>query len=248
MIPTNRAEFEQRILNDLGEPVIKINLAPIQLENAIDDAIAYWSEFHVDAQERTFIKHVITQDDIDNGYIQLPSQIMAVYKVIDPRAYMSNSSWMSAQYEMVRDTMLNAASGAQFNLSSFVVAKMYLEQISDILAPAPQFDFRYLRGRLHIFDDMRTMWAVGQTAVIDAQGFIYGGNSTDIYKDKTLRKLAAAYCKKHWGQNLKKFSGVTLPSGTQLNGDAIYADAVQEIADMEQYISEQGEPLGIIIL
>ena len=245
MIPTTRAEFEQRILNDLGEPVIKVNLAPIQIENAVDDAIAYWSEFHVDAQERTLIKHTITQDDLDNGYIQLPSQIMAVYKVYDPRGYVSSTTWMSAEYELIRDTMQSAA-GA-FNLSSYAVTKMYLEEISATLAPAPQFDFRYLRGRLHIFDDMKTMWRVGDIAVIDCQGFIYASGSNSIYKDKTLRKLAAAYAKKHWGQNLKKFSGVTLPSGVMLNGDAIYNDALQEIAEMEEYISEQGEPLGIII-
>ena len=65
MIPTTRAEFEQRILNDLGEPVIKVDIVPIQLENAVDDAIAYWSEFHSDASERTFVKIQITQQDID---------------------------------------------------------------------------------------------------------------------------------------------------------------------------------------
>ena len=32
-----------------------------------------------------------------------------------------------------------------------------------------------------------------------------------------------------------------------LNGDAIYNDALQELAEMEEYISEQGEPLGIIV-
>ena len=246
MIPTTRAEFEQRILHDLGEPVIKINIAPIQLENAVDDAIAYWSEFHIDAQERSLIKHTITQDDLDNGYIQLPSQIQAVFKVLDPRAYMSGASWMSAEYEMVRDTMLGAA-GA-FDLSSYVVTKTYLAEMSATLAPAPQFDFRYLRGKLRIFDNMNEMWKVGSIAVIDCQGFIYGQSDNSVYKDKTLRKLAAAYTKKHWGQNLKKFSGVTLPSGVTLNGDQIYSDALAEISELEAYISEQGEPFGLITM
>ena len=245
MIPTTRAEFEQRILNDLGEPVIKVDIAPIQLENAVDDAIAYWSEFHSDASERTFVKIQITQQDIDNGYIQLPSQIFAVYKLYDPRTVMSGSTWMSAEFEMVRDTMLNA--GQAYNLSGYVISKMYLEEMAVNLSPAPQFDFRYLRGRLYIFDEWKAIYRPGDWAVMDCQGFIYNQSENSVYKDKTLRKLAAAYVKKHWGQNLKKFSGVTLPSGIQLNGDAIYADALQEIAEMEEYISEMGEPLGIII-
>ena len=99
MIPTTRAEFEQRILNDLGEPVIKVNLAPIQLENAVDDAIAYWSEFHVDAQERTLIKHTITQDDLDNG-----------------TSNYLHKSWRCIKY-MIRVVMLAPLHGCQLSMN-----------------------------------------------------------------------------------------------------------------------------------
>lgn len=246
MIPTTRSELEQRILQDLGEPVIKVNLAAIQLENAVDDAIAYWSEFHVDAQERSIMKVQVTQTDIDNGYIQLPSQVMAVFKVYNVRGMGSGVSWMSAQFEMIRDTVFNSSSSVQ-NLSGYVISRMYLAEMEQNLAPSPQFDFRYLRGKLHIFDDWKIMYKVGDWILLDVQGFIYGSSPTSIYKDKTLRKLAAAYAKKAWGMNLKKFSGVTLPSGTTLNGDAIYADGVADIQEWEEYISEMGEPLGIIM-
>jgi hypothetical protein len=245
MIPSTRAELEQRILQDLGEPVIKVNLAPIQLENAVDDAIAYWSEFHVDAQERSLIKIQITEQDIENKYVQLPSQIQAVYKVYNPRAFGAGVSWMSAQFEMIRDTVMSAASTQ--NLSAYVISRMYMEEIQHNLAPSPQFDFRYLRGRCYIFEDWNLLYKPGDWLLMDVQGFLYGSAPTAIYKDKTLRKLAAAYAKKSWGQNLKKFSGVTLPSGTTLNGDAIYSDALDEIKEWEDYIGEMGQPLGLII-
>ena len=44
MIPQNKDDLIQRILEDLGYPVIKVNVAQQQLDNAVDDAIAYWQK------------------------------------------------------------------------------------------------------------------------------------------------------------------------------------------------------------
>ena len=51
MIPKNKAELILRIKQDLGEPVIKVNIAKEQLENAVDDAIDYWQQYHNESQE-----------------------------------------------------------------------------------------------------------------------------------------------------------------------------------------------------
>ena len=45
MKPRNRDEFKTRVLSELGEPVIKVNISDEQLDNAVDDAIDFYRDF-----------------------------------------------------------------------------------------------------------------------------------------------------------------------------------------------------------
>lgn len=242
MIPNTRAELKARILENLGHPVIQINVADEQIENCIDDALQFWSEFHHDAQDRSFVKIEITQEHIDNGYVPIPENIFAVLKVINPRDLGSNVSWMSYEYELTRDAIYGSTNG----VSSYVVAMTYLAEMQFNLRSAPQFDFRYHKHQLHIFDRMDRMYSPGDYMIIECMGYLYK-SSYNVWGDKALRRLAVAMTKKQWGTNLKKFTGVTLPSGVSLNGDSIYNDAETDIKEAEDFIMEQQQPLGIIV-
>ena len=56
---------------------------------------------------------------------------------------------------------------------------------------------------------------------------------TDIYNDIWLKKYATALIKRQWGQNLSKFSGVTMLGGVTMNGDTLYSQAQEEIVNLE---------------
>lgn len=243
--PSTKEELQERVLEMLGSPVIQINIAPSQLENAVDDAVEYWSDFHVDGQDNTFIKFELTQADIDNGYVVLPASIFAVLDVIDTSA--TSGNWMNYEYGMMRDTMMSISGNKSCNsggLSSLVIAKSYMADIRSIMNPKAMFDYRYYKNQLHIIGLQK--YKEGDILIAEVMGYLYK-ESFNVWGDRSLRKLAAAYAKKTWGMNLKKFSGVTLPSGLTLNGDAIYSDALQEIEQLEEYIQGQQEPLGIIL-
>lgn len=193
------------------------------------------------------MKIQVTQQDIDNGYVPIPESVMAILDVIDPRTN-SNISWMSFQYELMRDTMLGMSSGGQGDtpVGSYVVARTYLAEIAQQMRPKTQFNYRYYKRRLDILADMSRLYKAGDFMVIEVMGYLYK-DSFNIWGDRALRKLAAAYTKKTWGMNLKKFSGVTLPSGVTLNGESIYADALADIEQAEAYIMSQQEPLSFIM-
>jgi hypothetical protein len=53
-----------------------------------------------------------------------------------------------------------------------------------------------------------------------------------------LKKLATAYIKKQWGNNMKKFAGMQLPGGITMNGQQIFDEAVKEIYDLEKEIRD----------
>ena len=71
MTIASRADFKEYCLRKLGKPVIEINVADEQVEDRIDEAVQKWQEYHFDGSERTYVRHQITQDDIDNTCICL---------------------------------------------------------------------------------------------------------------------------------------------------------------------------------
>ena len=62
--PTTRTEFKEYCLRSLGKPVIEINVDPDQVEDRIDEALQYFSQFHYDGVERVYLKYQLTADDI----------------------------------------------------------------------------------------------------------------------------------------------------------------------------------------
>jgi hypothetical protein len=69
--PSTRQGLIDYCLRNLGHPVIEINVDEDQLEDRVDDALQFFAEYHFDGIERIMLKYVVTQDDINNGYISL---------------------------------------------------------------------------------------------------------------------------------------------------------------------------------
>jgi hypothetical protein len=72
--PTTRAEFKEWCLRKLGKPVIEINVDQDQADDRIEEALAYWADYHFDGVEKTYMKHQVTADDVTNKYITIPEE------------------------------------------------------------------------------------------------------------------------------------------------------------------------------
>ena len=53
-LPTSKQELADWILRRLGAPVINVEIADIQLEDCIDEAVQFYQEYHYDGVERTY--------------------------------------------------------------------------------------------------------------------------------------------------------------------------------------------------
>lgn len=53
-LPNSKQELADYILRKLGAPVINVEIADIQLEDCIDDAVQLYQEYHFDGAERTY--------------------------------------------------------------------------------------------------------------------------------------------------------------------------------------------------
>ena len=63
--PATRENLKQYALRALGKPVIEINVDDDQLEDRIDEAIQYFTQYHYDGVKRTYLKYQYTQADKD---------------------------------------------------------------------------------------------------------------------------------------------------------------------------------------
>ena len=102
---TSRDTLIDYCLRRLGQPVIEINVDTDQVEDRVDDALALYREFHDDATVRIFMKHQITQTDIDNGYIPISSDIPVITRVFPFGHIMSSVNMFDIKYQLMLNSM-----------------------------------------------------------------------------------------------------------------------------------------------
>lgn len=69
-----------------------------------------------------------------------------------------------------------------------------------------------------------------------------------VYGDRWLKEYYKQMVKYQWGQNLSKYSGMTLPGGVTLDGASMMTDAQTELDKLkEQLYTDYSEPLTFFI-
>ena len=63
-LPNSRNTLKEYCLRNLGKPVIDINVDDDQVEDRIDEALQYFSQYHYDGIERMYLKYKVTADDV----------------------------------------------------------------------------------------------------------------------------------------------------------------------------------------
>lgn len=270
MQPSNRQEFIEYCLRQLGAPVLEINISQEQVEDRVDDAIQYFQERHFDGVELTYLKYKITQEDIDRSkgkidpivttttsgnkqyniledrnYIQVPDYIFGVNKIFKFEGTNTLSSNMfSIKYQLFLNDLYFWGST---ELLSYTMVKKYLEDIDWILSSEKPIRFNKRQGRLYIDVDWSTI-STNSYLLIECYRALNPAESPKVWNDSFLKRYAAALIKRQWGTNLIKFRGVKLPGGVELNGDRIYDDAQRELDAIREEMSSSYElpPLDLI--
>ena len=242
MAVTSRATLIDYCKRKLGDPVIEINVDDDQIEDRVDEAIEYYQEYHSDATIKTYLKHLITADDVSNQYITTASDIIHVTKMFPLTSTFANSrNFFDIKYQMMLNDM--------HNLASFVGDLYYYEQMQQYLSllemklnGLPQVHFARRQNRLYIFGDFADEdIKVGDYVVAEVIQTINPQTHTSIYNDKWLKEYTTALIKQQWGANLIKFDGMQLPGGVTLNGRQIYDDATAEIEKLRESVRLEHE-------
>lgn len=229
-IPTTRAEFKEYCLRELGKPVIEINVDDDQVDDRIDQALKYYWDYHFDGTEKVYYKYQITQEDRDNKFVELPENILGavgIFPIGDPS--MSGQDIFNIRYQIALNDLYNLTS---VQLAPYYMAMEHLALITQLLVGQQPIRFNRHTNRLYIDADWGKL-PVGMWIVVEAYSVIDPDEYTDAWGDRWLARYCTALIKKQWGNNMKKFSGMQLPGGIQMNGQQIYEEAVAELKELE---------------
>lgn len=235
--PTTRDELKKYCLRRLGAPVVEINVDEDQVQDRIDDALAFYHDYHYDGTERTFLKHELTATDITNKYIAIPTTVSSIIDVMPLGNNTSVNNIFNAKYQITLNDIQNWT-GYQF--SNFVMSMERVALMQELLVGRQRLRFNRHTDKLYLDADWSTLTA-GEYVIIECYKSMDPETYSQVYGDWWLRKYATALIKKQWGQNLSKFEGMQLPGGVTFNGQQILQDANEEITKLEEeVINNQG--------
>ena len=181
----------------------------------------------------------------NSNYLQVPPSVIGVEKVFHFDGSQSMSSGMfSIKYQLfLNDIYFWGA----MEMLTYNMTRTYLADLEFALTTQKQFRFNQRMDRLYL-DVSWSELTAGDYIVIDCFRTLDPNDYVRVWNDSFLKKYTTALLKRQWGQNLIKFTGVKLPGGVELDGRAIYEDAMKDLEIIREMMSNTYElpPLDMI--
>ena len=230
--PTTRTELKDYCLRRLGNPVIQINVDATQLEDRLDDALQYFQEYHSDAVKRHYVKHEVTQTDINNKYITLTDDLTSVIRVFNMTNNSNGADMFDVSYQLHLNDFFDFRRAQ--DVSTFATYQQHLSMIDDMFNNTHQIRYARHEDRLYIDMDWDEKTTVGDYIIVEAYAIIDPQQHSQVYNDRFLKEYATALFKEQWGMNISKYDGIQLPGGVTMNGQQILTSAQEEIQRLEE--------------
>lgn len=239
-IPNTRELFKDYILRKIGAPVIEVNVSDEQVEDRVDEAVSFWRDYHYNGSQLVYLKHQITQDDKDNGYISLPEGLLGISGIFPLTTNLSTGSGIfNVQYQFVLNNIQDITG---YNVQNYYMAMSHLQFLQEILVGKPMIRYNKHVNRLHIDVDNEFM-TVGEYVIIEAYDVIDPATYSDVWGDRWLQNYATVLVREQWGLNLTKFTNMQLVGGVSFNGEQILSEAREERRNMEEEAIRAYQPL-----
>jgi hypothetical protein len=242
MAVTSRQTLIDYCLRALGEPVVEINVDDQQVEDRVDDAIEYFRLYHYDGIEKVYLKHQVTQEDIDNQYFEVNDLIYGVTRVFPVASSTSTSkSIFDMQYQLRLNDLYDLSSTS---IIYYTQVMSHLALLDLTLNGQPLYRFNRLNNRLYIDTSWKNNMGVGNFILVECYRALDPADAPKLYGDNWMKHYTTALIKRQWGANLSKFSGMQLPGGVTIDGKAMYAEAQTEIKELEDDMMNKSAPLS----
>lgn len=229
--PTTRNEFKDYIKRRLGAPLLNVEVTEEQLDDRINDALKLFRDYHFDGTTKVYLRHQLTEQDKINKYIDVPPEIQGIHRIFDISGVANVGSGMfDIRYQIALNDLYTLTTQS---MVPFFMSMQHLQFIETLLMGQKPIRFNRHENKLHI--DMR--WdsiATGNWIVAECYQTLNPDLNLDVWSDPWLQDYVTATCKLQWGNNTKKFGNMQLPGGQVFNGQIIYDEAKQEVAELKE--------------
>jgi hypothetical protein len=240
MAVNSRDGLKQYALRALGAPVLEINVDDDQLEDRLDEALEYWRQYHFDGIEKMYMKHQVTQEDINNKYISVPDLVYGITRVIPISQTSSSKNMFDLQYQLRLHDLYDLTSTS---IVYYTQVMSHIALLDFELNGQQGFRFNRLQSRLLLDIDWTAEVKEGSWIVFECYRALDPNEFNKVWNEMWLKHYVTALFKKQWAVNIKKFSGIQLPGGVTLDGDKLYDEAMGEVKDLEDELMNKSAPL-----
>jgi len=274
---SSRSELKEYALRANGHPVLEINISEEQIEDRLNDALQFFSEYHFDGVEKVYLKYKMSQTDIDNGYIsftadnvqsetadgsgfedseaiqtsqdpECPENVLLQNLIVSVTRIFPFTQQTVGMFDVRYQYALNDLyTFGTIDLVQYDMTQQYLQLLRQFLSPDKSIRFNRVANKLYLDSDKRQLSA-GQYLIIEAYRILDPRVYPEVYNDRLLKKYLIALIRWQWGVNLSKYNGIKLPGDITLDGQSMLKDSWQQKEDIEKEIILKGElPVDFIM-
>jgi hypothetical protein len=230
MVPKSREEFKENCLRRLGKPVVEINVDDDQVSDRIDEALAYFWDYHFDGSDKVYYKHLLTPSDIENRYIVLPDNIIGAVSIFDIGAAIGTNNLFNIRYQIALNDLYTLTS---VSMIPYYMAMSHIQFLEQMLVGKQPIRYNRHNNKLYLDMDWDRI-GYDRYMIVEAYQVLDPEIYTKAWNDRWLLRYAATLIKQQWGQNLKKFEGMKMPGGLSFNGQKIFDEATAERDALEK--------------
>jgi len=164
-----RQQFTDYCLRRLGHPVIQINVSAEQIKDRVDDALALFHQSHYDGTERVFMKHQITQTDINRRWIYCPDAINFVTAVLPFDDSNSSINMFDLRYQLRLHDLYDFTS---VSYVSYEITMQHIRTLNLLFSGTPQFRFNRRMNKLFLDIDWARNVSPGEYVIIECYRYL----------------------------------------------------------------------------
>ena len=162
--PSTRAQFKTYCLRKLGFPVIEINVDDDQVEDRIDEALSFWNDYHFDGQQKMYMKHQITAEDINRRWIYCPDVVSFVTGVFPFDQSNASINMFDLRYQLRLHDLYDFTS---VSYVSYEITMQHIRTLNLLFSGTPQFRFNRHQNKVFLDIDWARDVTPGQYVVIE---------------------------------------------------------------------------------
>ena len=160
----SRAQFKTYCLRKLGFPVIEINVDDDQVEDRIDEALSFWRDYHYDGSYKMYMKHCITQEDIDRQWIYAPDAVQFVTGIFPFDQSNASINMFDLRYQLRLHDLYDFTS---VSYVSYEITMQHLRTLNLLFSGTPQFRFNRHQNKVFLDIDWTRDVRPGDFVVVE---------------------------------------------------------------------------------